>query len=101
VSCEGFNLERLLSLQDLRTFIEGAKDGVIYFNTGSLLRGESFPKQKVDALLKAFSQLKQRVIWKWEGAPPKNAPPNVKFLPWVRQFDVLRKYTSFQYPTEK
>jgi glucuronosyltransferase len=78
-------------LQDLETFVAGAKDGVILFSLGSMIRTSTLPKENAAALIKAFGQLKQRVIWKWEDEAPGQLPKNVRLQKWLPQFDVLCK----------
>lgn len=56
---------------------------------GSLLKGSSFSKEKQVPFLKAFSKLKQRVIWKWENDQMDGKPPNVLLTAWVPQRDLL------------
>ncbi|XP_071455782.1 uncharacterized protein [Hetaerina americana] len=77
--------------KDLKSFLDGAgKDGVIYFSLGSVLKSSEFPKQTVDAFISAFSQVKQRVLWKWEGERPiPGQPKNVRPEKWLPQQDVL------------
>nr|QBQ34578.1 UDP-glycosyltransferase UGT382A1 [Diaphorina citri] len=75
--------------KDLAQFLDASTQGVIYFCMGSLLRGESFPKEKLQAFLSAFSQLPLNVLWKYEGAELPGKPSNVKILPWTPQRDIL------------
>lgn len=75
--------------KDLKDFMDGAKDGVIVFSLGSSVRAETFPPQKRDAFIQAFSELPQKVIWKWEGDTLPGQPKNVKIVRWFPQMDVL------------
>ncbi|CAB3377022.1 Hypothetical predicted protein [Cloeon dipterum] len=75
--------------KDLQDFMDGAKDGVIYFSMGSYIKGSEFPEEKVAALLDAFSELPQRVIFKWETEEMPNKPNNVKIGKWLPQQAVL------------
>ncbi|XP_065332904.1 uncharacterized protein LOC135934835 [Cloeon dipterum] len=75
--------------KDLQEFMDGAKDGVIYFSMGSFIQGSQFPEEKVAALLDAFSELPQRVIFKWETEEMPNKPNNVKIGKWLPQQAVL------------
>ncbi|CAG9863750.1 unnamed protein product [Phyllotreta striolata] len=74
--------------KDLKKFIEEAKHGVIYMSLGSTIRGDSLPEEKKRAFLNAFSRLKQRVVWKWEGEMTGKTP-NVLIYRWTPQRDVL------------
>jgi glucuronosyltransferase len=71
----------------LEKFIEGAKEGVIYFSLGSLVRSETFPEEKLRSFLDAFSELPQRVVWKTDSI--RGLPNNVMTSKWLPQFDIL------------
>ncbi|XP_071454148.1 uncharacterized protein [Hetaerina americana] len=77
--------------QDLKAFLDGAgKEGAIYFSLGSSLRSSNFSDEIRDELINAFSQVKQRVLWKWEGdSPLPGKTENVRTEKWVPQQDVL------------
>ncbi|XP_069682314.1 UDP-glycosyltransferase UGT5-like [Periplaneta americana] len=75
--------------KDIKDFLDSAKDGVIYFSLGSSVRAESLPTDKRDAFVHAFSELPQKVLWKWEGETLPGKPNNVKTVSWVPQMDVL------------
>lgn len=77
--------------QDLQTFLDDASDGVIYFSMGSVLRSSHLPDYKRDAFLEAFSELKQRVLWKWETDALPAQPSNVRVGKWFPQADILGK----------
>jgi UDP:flavonoid glycosyltransferase YjiC (YdhE family) len=82
----------LLLLQDLKAFLDGAEHGVIIFSLGSSVRAETFPPEKRDAFIQAFSELPQKVLWKWEGDTLPGQPTNVKIVEWIPQMDVLGNY---------
>lgn len=56
---------------------------------GSMLKGTSFPKDIRENFLKAFSNLPQRIIWKWENDKMEGQPQNVKLTKWAPQRDLL------------
>lgn len=56
---------------------------------GSLLKGVDWPKDKRDALTKAFGRLKVNVLWKYENETLPNQPKNVRVGKWFPQRDVL------------
>lgn len=57
-----------------------------------MIRVSTFKPEKVDAFVKTFAELKQNVIWKWEGDTQiENLPPNVLVKKWVPQYEILRK----------
>ncbi|KAF2905636.1 hypothetical protein ILUMI_00538 [Ignelater luminosus] len=74
---------------DLQEYLDGAKDGVVLFSLGSNLQSKNLPKEKRESILKAFSKLKQKVLWKWEDETLPNQPPNVKLSKWLPQSDVI------------
>jgi glucuronosyltransferase len=81
-------------LQDIKTFLDESEYGVIYFNLGSIVRTDTLAPEKRDAFLQAFSELPQRVLWKWEADTIPGKPSNVKIARWLPQVDVLRKFIS-------
>ncbi|XP_046994613.1 UDP-glycosyltransferase UGT5-like isoform X1 [Schistocerca americana] len=75
--------------QDIQDFLDGAKDGAIYFSLGSNVRSTALPEHKRRAFLEAFAQLPQRVLWKWEVDSLPGQPENVMIAKWLPQQDVL------------
>lgn len=76
---------------DLKTFLDNAKEGVVYFSMGSNLRSKNLPLEKRQAILNAFSKLKLKVLWKWEDDVLPGQPKNIKLSKWLPQPDVLGK----------
>lgn len=70
-------------------FIEGAKDGVIYFSLGTTLKMSALPKEKADIFMKVFSQIPQRILWRSDMDNLTNVPPNVMIRSWFNQRDIL------------
>ncbi|XP_069681772.1 UDP-glycosyltransferase UGT5-like isoform X2 [Periplaneta americana] len=90
VEVGGIHIKPAKKLQkDLESYLNDAKHGVIYFSMGSLMRGDTLPQKTREAFMQAFSELPQRVLWKWEGEDLPGQPPNVKTMSWLPQFDVL------------
>uniref|UniRef100_A0A182LTR0 Uncharacterized protein n=1 Tax=Anopheles culicifacies TaxID=139723 RepID=A0A182LTR0_9DIPT len=75
--------------EDIREWLDGAEHGVIYFCLGSNLKSADLPQAKLDAILKTFANLKQRVLWKWESERVPDAPLNVLTKAWMPQDDIL------------
>ncbi|XP_069682313.1 UDP-glycosyltransferase UGT5-like isoform X2 [Periplaneta americana] len=75
--------------KDLEDYLDGAEHGLILFSMGSMLRADSLPADKRDAFLQAFSELPQRVLWKWEMRNMPLQPENVKTAEWLPQFDII------------
>ncbi|XP_062551814.1 LOW QUALITY PROTEIN: UDP-glycosyltransferase UGT5-like [Armigeres subalbatus] len=74
---------------DLQQFMDGAEHGVIYFSLGAYLQSSLIPIEKRNALLRVFSKLKQRVVWKFETNNLDNVPTNVMIRNWAPQNDIL------------
>ncbi|XP_046402604.1 uncharacterized protein LOC124168427 [Ischnura elegans] len=77
--------------KDLKTYLDGAgKEGVLYFSLGSVLKSANLADEKRNAFVTAFSKLKQKVLWKWEGKSPiPGQSKNVRTEKWLPQQDVL------------
>ncbi|KAM9347142.1 UDP-glucuronosyltransferase-like [Symphorus nematophorus] len=73
---------------DLMEFVEGSgDDGFIVFTMGSLV--DNMPKEIAKQFFDAFAKLPQRVLWRYSGVPPADAPKNVKLMKWLPQNDLL------------
>jgi glucuronosyltransferase len=69
--------------------MDEATEGVILFSLGSLIKVSSVADgEKFEAFSRAFSRLKQKVLWKWETDLPK-VPDNVMVSKWFPQQDIL------------
>ncbi|CAH0564766.1 unnamed protein product [Brassicogethes aeneus] len=73
---------------DLQDFLDNAKEGVVLFSLGSNLKSSDLPDHMKNAILKTFSIIKQKVLWKFEEDIPKK-PENVKIMNWLPQNSVL------------
>ncbi|KAJ8938225.1 hypothetical protein NQ314_011554 [Rhamnusium bicolor] len=74
---------------DLQSFLDNATEGVIYFSMGSNIKSKDLPLEKRNAILKAFSNLKEKVLWKWEDDVLPDQSPNVRLGKWLPQQDIL------------
>ncbi|XP_028177815.1 2-hydroxyacylsphingosine 1-beta-galactosyltransferase-like [Ostrinia furnacalis] len=74
--------------RDLKTIMDNAVHGVIYFSMGSVWNSELIPMQIIDGLLETFGELKATVIWKYEGNLP-DVPKNVHLIKWAPQQSIL------------
>lgn len=63
---------------------------------GSSFYSSEMPEIKIKAFAEAFSELKQRILWKWETDSLPGKPQNVKIGKWFPQVDILGK---LQVPT--
>ncbi|KAM3961542.1 UDP-glucosyltransferase 2-like [Aphomia sociella] len=75
--------------EDLRKYIDESEHGVIYVSFGSMLKANSLPKEKRDAIIAALSQLPQRILWKWEESSLPGNPKNFYLAKWMPQNDIL------------
>ncbi|XP_053958144.1 UDP-glucosyltransferase 2-like [Anastrepha ludens] len=75
--------------EDLQNFLDNSTQGVIYFSLGSYMKSTEMPQEKINLILKAFSQLKQNVLWKFENSSIGHLPSNVKIQSWLPQNDIL------------
>lgn len=85
----GFHVESADPLpKDLQEYLNDAKDGVIYFGFGTNINMSDLPKDKLEMIVKCFSKLKQKVLWKFDGHL-EDAPKNIKFAKWLPQKSIL------------
>jgi Glycosyl transferases, related to UDP-glucuronosyltransferase len=76
----------------LKDWIEGAKDGVIYFSLGTNMQSASLQEDKRKAIVDSFKQFpRHRIIWKWEEDILPDLPSNVICRKWLPQHDILGK----------
>ncbi|XP_046620203.1 UDP-glucosyltransferase 2-like [Neodiprion virginianus] len=78
--------------EELETYLNSSKDGVVYFSMGTMVRSDTFPVERILAMYESFSELKNyKVLWKGNLEDmPKPLPSNVKIVPWAPQYAVLR-----------
>ncbi|XP_065223741.1 UDP-glucosyltransferase 2-like [Planococcus citri] len=74
--------------QKIQKFIEEADHGVILFTFGSFVKVSSMPVNVVNIFQNVFSNIPQRVLWKFED-PLRNVPDNVMLVDWLPQRDIL------------
>ena len=84
---------KCISFQELEEFVGGAREGLILFSFGSIVKPHELPEETRRAFVSVFSRLKQRVLWKWTKDMP-DLPKNVKLAKWVPQQDVLGIFQS-------
>lgn len=68
--------------------MSGGKDGFIFFSMGSVVKSTDIPEDVRKMFINAFSRIKQRVLWKWDGEMD-DLPSNVKLGKWLPQQDIL------------
>ncbi|XP_052756579.1 UDP-glycosyltransferase UGT5-like, partial [Galleria mellonella] len=74
--------------KDLKQILDNAKNGVIYFSMGSILKSKDMPNEIKKGLLKMFGELEYTVLWKFEETLP-GLPDNVHILQWAPQQSIL------------
>jgi len=84
----------LFALKDLKNFLDGGTEGVVYFSLGSNVRSETMSDEKKQVFLAAFAELPQRVLWKWEANYTSELPSNMKLARWLPQQDILGEPTA-------
>nr|XP_023017936.1 UDP-glucuronosyltransferase 2B15-like [Leptinotarsa decemlineata] len=90
ISLEQLHIKPVKPLpQDLKEFLDEAKEGVIYFSLGSNVKSVNIPDRVRDTLMEAFSDLPYTVLWKYESDILINKPKNVHIKKWLPQQDLL------------
>ncbi|XP_072172179.1 UDP-glucuronosyltransferase 2A3-like [Diadema setosum] len=75
--------------KDLNDFVEDSGDnGIIVFTLGSGVTSLD-NDILVDSIAKVFSELPQRVLWRYKGAKPRNLGNNTLISDWLPQNDLL------------
>ncbi|XP_045455070.1 UDP-glucosyltransferase 2-like [Melitaea cinxia] len=76
--------------EDLKTYLDSSKHGVIYISFGTNVKPSFLPRDKLKIFTDVFSQLPYDVLWKWDNEELPGRPSNVKILKWLPQSDLLR-----------
>ncbi|PSN39981.1 hypothetical protein C0J52_20368, partial [Blattella germanica] len=71
--------------KDLQRFLDDAPNGIIYLSFGSNVHSARMPKDKIYVFLDVFSELPQKVLWKWESDVLPAETSKVKFDKWFPQ----------------
>lgn len=75
--------------QELKSFLDEAKEGVIYFSLGSNIKSINIDEDKRKSIMEVFSELPYKVLWKFENESMPDKPANVKISQWLPQQDLL------------
>ncbi|XP_052461754.1 UDP-glucuronosyltransferase isoform X3 [Carassius gibelio] len=74
--------------KELEEFVNGSGEhGFVVFTLGSMV--SQLPEAKARVFFEAFRQIPQRVLWRYTGPVPEDAPKNVKLMKWLPQNDLL------------
>ena len=71
--------------------MDEAQHGIIFFSFGTNIRSDRMDEEKVKLFLDAFTELPQKIIWKWESSSLPDHPKNVMMKRWLPQNDILGK----------
>ncbi|KPJ06916.1 UDP-glucuronosyltransferase 2B2 [Papilio machaon] len=84
----------------IEKFLNESEHGVIVLSFGSLLKTSSIPKYKEDIIVNALANLKQRVIWKFEGSGEEGTlTGNILRVKWLPQYELLRHKKTLAFIT--
>ncbi|XP_049803689.1 UDP-glucosyltransferase 2-like [Schistocerca nitens] len=75
--------------RNIQDFLDGADHGVVYCSLGSNVRTIDLPLEKIEALVEAFRELPQRLVWKWENDSLPSQPDNVMVGKWLPQQSIM------------
>ncbi|CAG9854538.1 unnamed protein product [Phyllotreta striolata] len=90
VQIGGYHIKPAKKLpDDLQKFMDEAKDGVVYFSLGTNIDSSFVNPETKNALMAAFSKLKQKVLVKGGSNFEESAPDNVLVRQFFPQQDIL------------
>ncbi|KAJ8708419.1 hypothetical protein PYW07_010544 [Mythimna separata] len=76
--------------QDLQSYLDSSKNGVIYISFGTNVDPTLFPPEKIATFVRVLSKLPYDVLWKWNSDVLPGRPENIKIYKWLPQSDLLR-----------
>ncbi|XP_028134383.2 UDP-glycosyltransferase UGT5-like [Diabrotica virgifera virgifera] len=89
INIGGYHIDALKELpKDLKDLLDGAEEGVIYFNLGSNVKSSLIKPDIKEAIVNCLGKLPYKILWKYEDEsfePPKN----VEIRKWFPQQDIL------------
>ncbi|XP_046662699.1 UDP-glycosyltransferase UGT5-like [Homalodisca vitripennis] len=74
---------------DIKTFIEKAQEGAIFFSLGTYAPAHLLPSKYIQAFVNAFKKMPQVVIWQIELENIPELPKNVMLTKWAPQPTIL------------
>lgn len=78
--------------QDLKSFIDSS-NGTIYVSFGTNVNTSVIPEEVVQIMVKVFSRLPYRVLWKWDQDKLPGKPENIKISKHFPQANLLSKFS--------
>ncbi|CAH2098359.1 unnamed protein product [Euphydryas editha] len=76
--------------QDLQSYLDTSKNGVIYISFGTNIKPAMFPAKTLKIFTDVFSKLPYDVLWKWDKDELPGHSNNVRISKWLPQSDLLR-----------
>nr|XP_026497756.1 UDP-glucuronosyltransferase 2B20-like isoform X2 [Vanessa tameamea] len=76
--------------QDLKSYLDSSKNGVIYMSFGTNVKPSLLPKEKIQIFTNVFSELPYDVLWKWDKDEIPGRSKNVRISKWFPQSDLLK-----------
>lgn len=84
----------MIFLQDLQSFLDSSKNGVVYFSLGTNVKTSTLPPELIQMFIRAFSQLPYDILWKWDQDTLPGQTKNIKISKWLPQSDLLSKLNT-------
>ncbi|XP_041972132.1 UDP-glucosyltransferase 2-like [Aricia agestis] len=75
---------------ELKSYLDASKNGVIYMSLGSNVLPSLLPKEKLEIIIKVFAKLPYNILLKWDDENIANQPRNVKVQKWFPQSTLLK-----------
>ncbi|XP_038210433.1 UDP-glucosyltransferase 2-like [Zerene cesonia] len=75
---------------DLKTYLDSSKNGVIYISFGSNVKANDLDPEKIKLMADVLSDLPYDVLWKWDSDKIPENFKNIKTSKWFPQTDVLK-----------
>ncbi|XP_078036851.1 UDP-glucosyltransferase 2-like [Augochlora pura] len=75
--------------KDIKKFLDEAREGVLYFNLGSMVKTATMPEETLQVVVNVLASLPRKVIWKWETDDLPKKLDNVLIKKWLPQYDIL------------
>ncbi|XP_041988408.1 UDP-glycosyltransferase UGT5-like [Aricia agestis] len=76
--------------QDLKTYLDSSKHGVIYVSFGTNALSNMLESNKIQMIAKVLGQLPYDVLWKWDQDTLPGQTKNIRLSKWLPQADLLK-----------
>ncbi|XP_072946231.1 UDP-glucosyltransferase 2-like [Epargyreus clarus] len=86
--------------EDLSSYLNNSKSGVIYVSFGTNVKLSLLPAQKIKMMINVFSKLPYDVLWKVDTKKLSGLSSNIKISQWFPQADLLRHPKIKAYVTQ-